>query len=82
MSIGNKLTMPPVTAMTFKHAKDCTYQEMIDRFWKEIRRAIRNDWPDTLEAHCNNLQAFLGKYRKMEPGETIREFDARTASQS
>lgn len=65
--------------MTYKTANDCTYREMMDRFNSEINRAIQHDWhPDIVDRHMENRSAFMAKYREMQPGETIQQFEKRT----
>jgi hypothetical protein len=64
-----------------KTTDQCTYQEMVDRFWWEIRRAIRLDWDgEIIDNYRKNLEAFLTDYRGMEPRETIGRFKQRTAA--
>lgn len=63
-----------------KSADRCTYQEMVDRYWWEIRRVHRLDWhPDLADAHRRNLEAFTRDFHDMTPLETIGEFKLRCA---
>jgi len=61
-----------------KTANHCTYQEMVDRYWWEIRRALRLEWDnDVVTSHRKNLDAFCRDYRDMEPSETVADYNRR-----
>lgn len=64
-----------------KTADHCTYQEMVDRYWWEIRRVHRLDWPEDLaDSYRRNLEVFMRDYRDMVPGEMIADYKRRKAA--
>jgi len=63
--------------MTHKHADQCTYNEMLDRFNAEIVRYSKLHDFEQSDAASQNLRAFIRKYKPMKDDETISQFGAR-----
>jgi hypothetical protein len=60
-----------------KHADQCTYNEMLDRFNSEIVRYAKLHDVEQSNAASENLRAFIRKYKTMQNDETIAQFEAR-----
>ena len=63
--------------MTHKHADQCTYNEMLDRFNAEIVRYSKLHDFEQSNAASENLRAFIRKYKSMKDDETISQFEVR-----